>query len=607
MKLSEYNIKRKECSNKEFLANLKKMRAKGWTAGVTAYYTKKNIYIEDEEIIYVSGEYFTRVKNDFRGNANSLRAKFDNQIYKITGEAPGFRQEVFTESKGAYRMKLQEWSKGKGIVVINRLFDILAKKTGDSYTVCQIPSLYQNRYGKFAGYFVVTGKKDVYRVNFLLGNNNEEIVSLDKFDKNDDELITPKETLSFEGYNLLQIFNCILDWVKGEGHALTLNGYKESVLKEAVNWKSAMAQFLQAQPNWISDSQSGKLDQALFFKSYAAFCKGMGITGNPGPISYAMKTFQAVLASGDAGSAGKSAAKNVAIPTVYPGSPSKSVPSDDDLIQKYAGGDAKKFTDFFVELKDSSTGGANPLARIEMYKQAIIDMADAPEYTKAGVVAWGRGGTGKTHHAEMTLKSKGMTKGVNYRIIDNVKGGIDVFIGQLYDVVEDSMSFVIVDDCDSIFEARFRTWMLHILADKAEQRVFTVDQTGIVSPKGRKIDPGTEIDVSEVKFIFCTNKDITQLDSAWKSRIESINFDFTDKEMLVLIRDALATMMPDDPNITDQEKLDIYNLLCAATESERVKNVNFRTMVAAMNAFILAKIRGKDTTKAVARAFIRNV
>jgi len=503
-------------------------------------------------------------------------------------------------------MKLQEWSKGKGIVMMDRLFKVLSKRTGETYQICHIPTIYQNKYGKFVGYFVVSNTGKVYRANFIVNASSEEVVSLDMFAKGDKKRITPQETLSFEGYNIVQIYNCVLDWMRGNGKALTANGFKESVALHEGKWNDVMAQFLQAQPNWIKDSQTGTMDQALFFKTYKDFCKTNGIPGDPGPISYAMKTFQATLASGASGSAGKSAAKSVAIPLAVPGAPSKPIPTDDELIQKYSGGDAKGFNDFFGNL-DSPKAKGNPMAEINRYKKYIKAMANAPEYTKAGVVAWGKGGTGKTHHAETSLQSEGMSNGVNYRTIDNLKGGVEVFIGQVYDAVEDGMSFIILDDCDVIFTDKYRNWMLHILADKASQRVVHIDQAGIKSPKGRDIPAGTEIDVSEVKFIFCTNKDVTLLDGAWKSRIESINFDFTDEEMLMLIKDALNGLMADDPILTDADKLKVYNLLSAATEKGVAKNVNFRTMNACLQAWCLAKLLGENPYAAVGEAVRGNI
>ena len=107
-------------------------------------------------------------------------------------------------------MKLNEWTKGKGIVMMDRLFKVLSKKTGETYKICQIPEIYQNRYGKFVGYFVVGSSGTVYRANFVVNASTEEVVSIDRFDKNDDKLITPKDTLSFEGFNIVQIYNCVL-------------------------------------------------------------------------------------------------------------------------------------------------------------------------------------------------------------------------------------------------------------------------------------------------------------------------------------------------------------------------------------------------------------
>ena len=494
-------------------------------------------------------------------------------------------------------MKLNEWTKGKGIVMMDRLFKVLSKKTGETYKICQIPDIYQNRYGKFVGYYVVGSSGTVYRANFVVNASTENVVSIDRFDKNDDKLITPKDTLSFEGFNIVQIYNCVLDWMRGQGKALTNGGFKESVALHEGKWSDVMARFLQQQPNWIKDSQSGNMDQALFFKSYKDFCKMSGVSGDPGPLSYAIKTFQSTLASGGAGSAGKAAAKTVAVPAAFPGSPSKPIPTNDELIQKYGGGNAKEWAAFLDDLEKPET--SNPMGVIAHYREYIQDMAEAPEYTKSGCVAWGKGGTGKTFHAEESLKALGMSRNVNYCIIDNLKGGAGVFLGALYDLVQDDMAFAIVDDCDIIFTEKYRNHMLHVLDPDAKNRHLTINEAGLVSPKGRKIEPGTEIDISNCKFIFCTNKDVTLLDSAWTSRVQPFNFDFTDSEMLTLIGDSLERMLPDDPNLDKATKLKLFQMLSAGVEKGIVRNVNFRTMNATLLAYSLAILRGRDPIRAV--------
>ena len=494
-------------------------------------------------------------------------------------------------------MKLNEWTKGKGIVMMDRLFKVLSKKTGETYKICQIPDIYQNRYGKFVGYYVVGSSGTVYRANFVVNASTENVVSIDRFDKNDDKLITPKDTLSFEGFNIVQIYNCVLDWMRGQGKALTNGGFKESVALHEGKWSDVMARFLQQQPNWIKDSQSGNMDQALFFKSYKDFCKMSGVSGDPGPLSYAIKTFQSTLASGGAGSAGKAAAKTVAVPAAFPGSPSKPIPTNDELIQKYGGGNAKEWAAFLDDLEKPET--SNPMGVIAQYREYIQDMAEAPEYTKSGCVAWGKGGTGKTFHAEESLKALGMSRNVNYCIIDNLKGGAGVFLGALYDLVQDDMAFAIVDDCDIIFTEKYRNHMLHVLDPDAKNRHLTINEAGLVSPKGRKIEPGTEIDISNCKFIFCTNKDVTLLDSAWTSRVQPFNFDFTDSEMLTLIGDSLERMLPDDPNLDKATKLKLFQMLSAGVEKGIVRNVNFRTMNATLLAYSLAILRGRDPIRAV--------
>ena len=96
-------MKSRECSNKEFLDHIKKMKNKGFTFGVVCYYEKEvNSIMQDEFLTYTAGGVYTIVANDFDGKSSSLRANFDRQIYKITGEMPTFIKGKFEENnKGA--------------------------------------------------------------------------------------------------------------------------------------------------------------------------------------------------------------------------------------------------------------------------------------------------------------------------------------------------------------------------------------------------------------------------------------------------------------------------------------------------------------------------
>lgn len=494
-------------------------------------------------------------------------------------------------------MKLQEWSKDKAVIFIKRIFDIVGKKTGQTFKIVQIPKLYQNKWGKFIGYYLVSSHGTVYRANFILGKDTENIVSIDKFSASDDLFEVPLETLSMEGFNVMQVFNCLLDWVIGNGDVFRESYDDEDHLQERISWIELMDTFLGEQPQWVKDAEAEKLDTKKLHIAFTAFCKDRGVkSDSPGKT---LRDFKGSIERGAVKGVSKAVAKSIPIPVVFKGVVDKPAVTNDDILAKYAGGDVKMWEGFLKEL--DTPDSSNPIAVIQNYKEYIQDMAEVPEKTMNGVIAWGKGGTGKTHNAVDALKLEGMVEGVHFKsVTGSLKGGSDALYGLLYDISQSGVSFIIIDDADNIFNPNYRTIMLHALDNDAKNRVFTVTEKGIKTSEGREIPMGEPFSVADCKFIFCTNKDVSQMDSAFKSRLVSFNFDFTDDEMLTLIGNSLDRMLPDDPTLTKAVKYSIFQMLSAAREKGVLKRVDFRVMTDALFAYSLAVDRGRDPVKAVA-------
>ena len=143
--------------------------------------------------------------------------------------------------------------------------------------------------------------------------------------------------------------------------------------------------------------------------------------------------------------------------------------------------------------------------------------------------------------------------------------------------------------------------MLHALDTDARNREFKMTQAGVKTPSGQTIPTGESFSVEDCKFIFCTNKDIAQMDSAFKSRLRSFNFDFTDEEMLTLIGGSLDRMFPDDPTLTKAIKLEIFQMISAALEKKALKRVDFRAVISCLGAYSLAVDRNRNPIVAVAQ------
>ncbi|MGL5958062.1 MAG: hypothetical protein ACRCZZ_05670, partial [Phocaeicola sp.] len=284
----------------------------------------------------------------------------------------------------------------------------------------------------------------------------------------------------------------------------------------------------------------------------------------------------------------------------------KSLGMQDGIHYKVVSGGFQGGSDFckkfFADVENSNT--SNPLGLIKRYKERIADMVEEEgSATSAGIIAWGKGGTGKSHHALTTLKSLGMQDGIHYKVVSGgFQGGSEGLIGSLYDWRE--FIVVIVDDADGIFKEAYRPLMLNVLQSDAKSRNISVNAK-IKAPSGAVVSE--DFNMGETKYIFCTNKNVASMDNAFKSRLESFNFDFTDEEMLILIKDSLDRMLPSDPNLTSDVKLKIYNLVDVSSKKGVLKRVDFRLMTQCLKEYSLAINRGRDAFAAVAGSIGRAV
>jgi len=120
-------------------------------------------------------------------------------------------------------MKLLEWDAKKVTRMIRKLMLILTRKTGERYTLVAIPDAYKNVWGKFIGYFIISSKNKVFRLNFRMEKMNQaEIVSVDRFPDGSTGEGRPITTLSLEGYGIGKVFFSLVDFLKVQNAQATL-------------------------------------------------------------------------------------------------------------------------------------------------------------------------------------------------------------------------------------------------------------------------------------------------------------------------------------------------------------------------------------------------
>jgi hypothetical protein len=124
---------------------------------------------------------------------------------------------------------------------------------------------------------------------------------------------------------------------------------------------------------------------------------------------------------------------------------------------------------------------------------------------------------------------------------------------------------------------------------------------------GEPVEPNKTGYDLESHYVFLTNKDpsLISSDGAIMSRLVIFDFNFSNEQVLKLMRDCIDTAFPELDEITSAERSQILDAVAEVLEGGMIKSLNWRILREVMKDFAFAKVMKKDTHEAVVRALSR--
>ncbi|MDR0503241.1 MAG: hypothetical protein LBH16_07970 [Treponema sp.] len=504
-------------------------------------------------------------------------------------------------------MKLLEWNTQKIIVMLRKLAVLLQKKTGEKYTVISIPDAYKNVWGRFIGYWIISNRKKVFRINFIAERINQaNVVSIDRFPDDSTGEGKPITTLSLEGFGIGKVFFSLVDFMKINNAQATLQLIEtvENIHEEKwspqpldingkTNRRGYAANFLGENPAWISKIENDNFDPAKLASEFKTYLikNGFNVSGYGAPKFFDMLK-NAIISFDDLG--GEKAANNIPTAKVVRGVPNQTINVPPPSTVN------RQLTALQQEIENYKPKGE----AIADLKECVKKMLNVPKYSTVGACAWGRGGTGKSETIKQVVKEEGLVNGLGYVWITGKFEGSDGLRNCLYN--NRYIPLVVIDDCDNMFKEEMQNIMKGVLQD---QKIYITSKNSKIvdNDTGEAVEPlktGYDLDSH---FIFLTNKDpsLISSDGAIKSRLEIFDFNFSNEQILDNMRYCIDTAFPDLDEISSAERSKLLEYISEALDGGFIKELDWRLLGRVMKEFAFAKAMKKDTHEAVIKVLAR--
>jgi hypothetical protein len=216
------------------------------------------------------------------------------------------------------------------------------------------------------------------------------------------------------------------------------------------------------------------------------------------------------------------------------------------------------------------------------------------------LVIWGRGGTGKTFTVEQTFEDMGWSFGEQYATIDADFNLASAGTLQKFFVENADKEIILVDDNDEMFSRpAFKNVWKKALATSPRGRFLIISK----EDKANKDAPPIGKYPIQFKVIWLSNVDpktvFNDPSGALESRYFSINYNFTDEELMLLIGDGLGNLYAEYEDIlTKDEKAKIYYIFYQISQKRALqgqsitKYVSFRQFNQALSRWMQMKEDG---------------
>jgi ribosomal protein L30/L7E len=508
---------------------------------------------------------------------------------------------------------LKEWASGKAGMVADKVYSLLTRYTGVKFKICPTFHAYKNKWGVFFGKFALASNGRYYRLNFSRGAT-DEIVSMDVWGKGQDALMKiPAYTCSFEGFGISKIILYLKDFILSPEHNLTEHialdedaAYRGILHENSDELKVFIAAFLEQDPGWQKNWASGTVDPQQYFKTVGPWIKsnqvnGAKYSGDPVLTTIAVtsntksliKKNPAVLGA----NAGAARAAQIVPSVAVVKSSVAGAETPIDLSDAY---DEKVTFDQIQAAMVNNKKG--PLAQMAAMKESIGDLFEQGDYGETMVVIWGRGGIGKTRTLKDTMEELGLSQGEHYVFIPQTLNRVSEGGLQKWIIDNAKKEFLVINDNDNVFkEGNMNTWKQVLEHDPKWGRHLQIEYPPGRAKQADEPEPGDyEI---KCKFVWLSNVNPDQWlndpSGAMKSRYISVEYNFTDEEVMGIIADSLDGLYPEfEDVITQDDKAKIFNLFWKAAlkrkalGQERTSYVSFRAFNDALEKWWFNKAKG---------------
>ena len=485
---------------------------------------------------------------------------------------------------------LHEFAAGKAVVVAKKVYSILSRLSGVKFGKISNQAMhpYKNRWGKFLGVYGSGSDKKFYQLNFRLGKT-DEITSFDVWPANilpvskARKPIPPEYTLSLEGNGISRCVTMMIDFMDDpEQMSKVTRGLAEDSKDDENN---VVIQFLTANPAFLDDFTSGRAsaDPKVAKKIFDAFVKVRppNLKTNFVNTTALIRITKRVLKS-NGGSLGvnPTAASAIPVAIAFPGQQGGvQVTTEDDWSIIPRGNELQRQFDALEKPQGA-------LGILNQFKQALVDMYNTPSLGANMLIASGRGGVGKSYTVETTLGDLGLSEGTHYMIIKG-SSSMRPSTFQSYLVSAADYVFVIIDDADKVMSS---PEMANVLKTALEfnskgQRIMRSLRKKAQPPNKQDPDALENFDEKntpvQFQIIWCTNGDPV---GRWKAkgwddgdvgavltRSRVIPFNFTNEEVLDIIKTNLTSQSDTDDLVTPDLKLQLFTSMRNEAEQRTLK------------------------------------
>jgi effector-binding domain-containing protein len=199
------------------------------------------------------------------------------------------------------------------------------------------------------------------------------------------------------------------------------------------------------------------------------------------------------------------------------------------------------------------------------------------EDVNPSLIITGRGGIGKTHTVMSTMKEFGLVKDEDYVVIKGASTALSLYKSLYFN----RDKILVFDDCDSIFKDADGVNILKAALDSYDEREISWLSRSTYNPDTDEPSKSREVPsrfLFEGQIIFISNKSMSELDQAVKTRSYTIDISLTENEVLGIMEKNLPKILPGVSMVTKKEVLDF--LQEANRKSE--ETINVRTLIKAI-------------------------